>query len=219
MAIIGLKIYIAMKPLIKTISDAFGGSNQSSLDTFAGFMSGVGDAVAFVITQVTPLLVLFGKAIGIFIDIEQYLSGLATSFFDAGSSIITGLIDGVSAGAGKAVSAVKGVGQSMLDQFTGLFGIHSPSAVMAKMGGHLMGGLDKGIAANDSGAGKAMADAVQPVAARGGGGSTSVSFGAGSIVITVSGSNGAEVAAQLREVLPGELAAAFESMGITAGAA
>ena len=63
----------------------------------------------------------------------------------AGSDVITGLINGVKAGASGVVSVIKSVGSDIVNGVKSFFGIKSPSTVMAGLGGHLMTGLAQGI--------------------------------------------------------------------------
>lgn len=225
LVIIGLKAYIALKPLGKAFGDV--GDQSSGVEKLANFMSGLGDVIGYVISNTIPLVKFFGQVIGIFVDVESALVGLIANFFDAGANLIGGLVEGIKSGASKVVSSVENIGQAALDKFTGMFGIHSDSRLMMKMGGHLMGGLSTGIAANDAGPEKAMSQVVGGVA--GGatpasasaspGGSTSVTIGPGAIVISINGTTAQEITAQLKQVLPGELAAMFESLGLSVGAA
>ncbi len=236
MAIIGLKVYIAMKPLAKTFFDM--GDSQGSLDRLASTMSTLGDVIAFV-TKATALMiepwvdlaeVIWDgnvAVIGAIGGAVSFLADIVPKFLDAGANLIGGLVDGIKNGASKVVDAVKNMAHDALDKFTGIFGIHSDSKLMAKMGGHLMGGLESGIAANDNGPqsamGKAMGGLGSPASLPGptssAGGSTSVTIGPGAIVISINGSNAGEISSQLKEVLPGELAAMFETLGLSVGAA
>ena len=204
MVIIGLKAFIALKPLGKVFGSI--GDQSSGIDKLASAMSFLGDVLASVIGDIVAAIQFFDK------------------FYEAGSNIIGGLVQGIKDGANKVVDSVSDMAHSALDKFTSIFGIHSDSKLMAKMGGHLMGGLESGIAANDNGPksamSSAMGDAPSSVAAGGrGGGSTTVSIGPGAIVISINGSNAQEITNQLRQALPGELAAMFESLGLSVGAA
>jgi len=92
---------------------------------------------------------LFG---GIDKVVGDILSGIGKQFKDFisvalgfGKDIIGGIIDGISA---KAKELAKGVGdiiQDVKDAFTKGFSIHSPSKYFQWIGGHLMGGLIKGM--------------------------------------------------------------------------
>ena len=58
-----------------------------------------------------------------------------------GKFIVEGLISGISGLASAAVEAIVGLGTSILNGFKSLFGINSPSTVMADMGTYLIEGL------------------------------------------------------------------------------
>lgn len=76
----------------------------------------------------------------------------------AGRDIIDGLINGIKSMKDKAVNAVKEMGQSIKDNVTGFFKIHSPSRVMADIGKFLPIGLQVGISGAASKAVKAAKD-------------------------------------------------------------
>ncbi len=144
---------------------------------------------------------------------------------EAGKNLVLGLIKGIGSMVGVLGDKVARTAQHAVDTFNSVFGNHSPSVVMQIAGMNLMAGLDKGIQANDAGPQGALADSVRPPEApssRGDSGSTSsqssssvsVTIGPGAIVI-----NGVANVEQLRQALPGELAAMFEQMGLSVGAA
>lgn len=225
MVIIGLKAFIALKPLGKAFGDI--GDQSSGVDKLASFMSKLGDMIGFVVGEVVDAVLFFGKLAGTFVDVETFLLAMSGEFYDAGTNVIGGLVDGIKSGASKVVDSVSDMANAAVDKFKSVFGIHSDSKLMHKMGGHLMGGLKTGIAANDNGPQKAMSEAMggndaSPVPmgkASPGSGSTLVTIGPSAIVIQVNGSNASEISAQLKEVLPGELASMFETLGLSVGAA
>jgi hypothetical protein len=242
LVIIALQIYIAFKPLIKTIKDAFGGSNQSSVDSFAEALSQIGQILGGVITAAIPLLQAMFKymmavwqavsfvagifwdwqvaVIGVVTDILGFLANIGAKFYDIGASIVTGLVDGIKSMVSAPADALKNMASSALDSFRGVFGIHSPSKVMAQMGGHLMGGLEQGIDKNSASAQGAMSEAVAPPqasasgSASSGGGGMQISFEPGSIVIS-----GVQNAQQVAEMLPEMLADAMEKIMLEKGIA
>ncbi len=71
LVIIGLQVAIALKPLVKTIRDAFGGESTSGVDTFAKALSVVGEYVAkfvgylVVVAQFKPLWYAIAAAVAI----------------------------------------------------------------------------------------------------------------------------------------------------------
>ena len=74
---------------------------------------------------------------------------MATDALSAGKDIITGLWQGLKDNAMKPVDAIKDIGGKMIDGFKNIFGIHSPSKVMAEIGGYIDEGLAQGIEANE----------------------------------------------------------------------
>lgn len=73
------------------------------------------------------------------------VAGFAGSMVNAGRDFIGGLVKGIGNGAVAVVNKVKDICRGALNQVKKFFGIHSPSKVMARMGGFLMSGLGNGI--------------------------------------------------------------------------
>jgi len=71
LVIIGLQVAIALKPLVKTLRDAFGGESKSGVDTLAAALSTVGEYVAkfvgylVVVAQFKPLWYAIAAAVAI----------------------------------------------------------------------------------------------------------------------------------------------------------
>jgi phage-related minor tail protein len=150
-------------------------------DEFSSVIGAVGDVVSGVIDS----------ALGA-------VSGFADGAIDAASSFISGLVGGISSGAGAVVDAVKNLASGALGAFKSVLGIHSPSKVMAKMGGFAAEGaaqgLDKGsdrVEASGAKLGGAMASGAAGAAggAKGGKGSVSVTIAAGAVTIHAGGAN------------------------------
>ena len=78
--------------------------------------------------------------------INQIASVLSpSSLFNIGVNFLKGLWNGINNVTGWILDKIKGFGKSVLDGIKSFFGIHSPSTVMAKMGGFLGQGLANGI--------------------------------------------------------------------------
>jgi TP901 family phage tail tape measure protein len=108
-------------------------------------MDGIFAALKFTFMNFTP----FGWLMRAFEPALAYLRSI--NLTDVGRWIIKGLIEGIKVmipGLGVILSTV---GNMIPDKIRNLLGIHSPSRVFAEIGGHVMGGLDQGLAANAPG--------------------------------------------------------------------
>lgn len=163
LAIAGLKIYIAFKPVIKHFKDLFGSAKGGDavtylLDKFAATLVEVGQATAVVVDAFLTVYGWWsklqdgaanaGKAfrawiLGVVADVENLLANgkqIATDF-------VQGLVDGITGGVSKVVDAAKNLAKGAKDAVTGFLGIKSPSTVMMQMGGHTAGGFADGMTA------------------------------------------------------------------------
>jgi hypothetical protein len=240
MIIIALQVYIAFKPLIKTIRDAFGGDNTAAVTSFAGAFSAVGEwlartlpflvsyaqtLVGFLIpafkllwSVISPIVTVLGAVMTAFLALSTTFQTFILQAFTFGTQIVQGLIDGIKSMASAPVDAIKGIASSALSAFKGVFGIASPSKVMGQMGGHLMSGLEQGVDKNASGPEAALSESVAPPALGGGasGGSRSVVLNVEAGAIQINTSGGAQ---QIAADLPGLLANVFEQAMIEVGGA
>ncbi len=220
MIILALRFYIAMRPVLSAIKNAFSGE---SLDIVKTFKAVFGPLAEDIIGVVSALSILVGWVI----TVDAWILHIINSVMDfkagmeqAGGAIIGGLVNGIKNGAGAAVDAVKQVASDMLNNFIGHFKIGSPSKVMAEMGGHLMSGLGQGIDQGSAGAQASMSDAMSstPVAKSSGGGggnkSVSVTVAPGAIVIS-----GVQNAQQVADMLPEMFANAVEELMMEKGVA
>ena len=85
---------------------------------------------------------------GVWDNVSAYFSELPGRFFQFGSDIITGLIDGVKSLAASAWESITGIGEGIKNRFKSFFGINSPSTLFMEYGVNitqgLTGGLEKG---------------------------------------------------------------------------
>ena len=123
------KAFMALEPvqkMIENVKNAF----SKLLDLFDFNFDGSG------------LDILYNFIEDTFDKIEAWIKNLDDSkFFKAGLNIISGLAEGISTGIGKAIDAIKNVGQAIIDAFCSLLGIHSPSKVFIMLGGYIIAGL------------------------------------------------------------------------------
>lgn len=87
-------------------------------------------------------------------DIRNTFSGAVGWLSSAGRDIISGLYNGIKSGLGSVASWVSSnITSPIIDAVKSFFGIHSPSTVMAEIGGHLINGMIKGLITSASGIG------------------------------------------------------------------
>lgn len=175
--IYGLKAYIALRPLWDILGKLEVGAKASWVALYVLKGTLVVLAVIFGVLAVAVALValpfvVLGIAIAGVVAAVQYLYGVlsgavanidniksavlgalagwAEGALTAAGDFVTGLVQGIAAGAGAVANAVKQLAMGALSAFTGAFGIKSPSTVMRKHGKvniaeeGLGGGIDQG---------------------------------------------------------------------------
>ncbi len=105
---------------------------------FGGFLVSLSAAII----NWTPLGIFYRAFAGVlsWLDVD-----LPATFFDAGSAIITGLIEGIQAQFPLATAAIKFLANALSGDFNAMLGIQSPSRVFAELGGFVSQGLALGI--------------------------------------------------------------------------
>ena len=85
---------------------------------------------------------------GVWDNVSSYFAELPDRFFQFGSDIITGLIDGIKSLAASAWESITNIGEGIKTRFKSFFGINSPSTLFMEYGMNitqgLTGGLEKG---------------------------------------------------------------------------
>lgn len=79
--------------------------------------------------------------------IQSFFSDAINWLVDAGRNVVQGLINGISGMIDSAVAKAREMAQRVKDAVTGFLGIHSPSTVMADIGGFIGDGLINGMKA------------------------------------------------------------------------
>jgi hypothetical protein len=92
---------------------------------------------------------LWNRVKAVFVDgwkqISTFIISLHERFVAFGQNIVQGLIDGITGMLGKLWDKIKDIGKGIGKFFTGILGIHSPSAVFAKFGLNITQGLIVGL--------------------------------------------------------------------------
>lgn len=78
----------------------------------------------------------------IFKSIGEYVKG---GFKDIPGNIVSGLVNGLGAGASKVVQKIIEFGKALIEGFKSVLGIHSPSKVFFALGGFIVAGLVRGL--------------------------------------------------------------------------
>lgn len=163
-------IVTALPEIIPPLIDAVIGLIPVVVETLVSMIDTLmTGAIQLFTAIVTALPEIIPALIQAFIDLGpvlvQAVADLIPLLFQAGKDLLGGLVGGIKDMAGNAVDALKEVGSKMLNGIKGFFGIHSPSTVMAGIGGFLdaglAGGLGKGTAS--VGAMKATANQITAV--------------------------------------------------------
>lgn len=195
--------------------------------TIWGLVTAVGSLAVGVLAATWPALALIAALVAVY-KVGEWLGEKLFELFqlDWGAiadDIITGLVRGIVNGIDAVVDAFGKLGKAGLDKFRSVFGIKSPSTVMALQGKYLDQGLQKGIEDNAAGPANALGGSagspsaiVQNSTTNNSSRGSSVVFSEGSIVLNFSG--GGDAAEQVRAQMPSIMADIFEQLGLTMGA-
>lgn len=169
------KVYIAVKPAIKAVSEFFGFEDTSLTDSldlakkagelivpvflvFAGVIGAVVAVVGLAVAQVVAIQVaLWGLIAAVIAAGVAVVSGIidawtaVTTFLseidleETGRNILQGLADGITGAAGSVISAITGAVGDGITAAKNLLGIASPSKVFAEIGDNTGAGLVQGV--------------------------------------------------------------------------
>lgn len=175
LVLMGLKVWNALRPLGRAISEAFGGGAEDGPKSFSDAMisaatkvgefttavvnlitqEGVWETIKFmidgVVTSVTFLIDTISFLVSSFIAVEGWILSAITWLADLGTAVTdagTAIMDGLIAvlsDPSRLYAVVTNLAGGALDRFESVFGISSPSKEMMKMGGFVTEGLAAGI--------------------------------------------------------------------------
>lgn len=238
LVIYGLRAYIALKPIVKTISD-FATSAEGSMiitevmSALWTVLKAVGMVVLVIVAAVGLLWgamilvsVAVWAAVGAFLGFVTEAGGALTGWIGSAATaaydFVSGLVTGIGNGASQVTAAVSGLADSATGAFKSALGIASPSKVMMQLGGYTTDGFAMGVEDGTADTQGALDDAVAlptPGAAGGAGGGGGggpmivVNFEPGSVVA------GAASAGELVELLTSVLADKLEELLMQKGGA
>lgn len=127
--------------VINTGMTAIGTFMSSAWGVIKNIVSTAWSGLCTIFLTITPL----GYIIQNFDAIKLFLSGLASSFMSIGKNIIDGLISGILTGFERLKGVWKSINDYMPSFMTKKMDIHSPSRVMAGLGGFIVDGIGVGM--------------------------------------------------------------------------
>ncbi len=172
LVIYGLKGYIALKPIVKTIKEFFASNTGGAVlsfvldaivsafkaigvvvlvvvglfSTMAVMTVAVGTAIWATIGALGTLAITIGTAVmGAISGAVAAFAGWVASAWQIGTDFINGLIQGITNGAAAIGQTVTGIADGAVNAFKGALGIASPSKVMMGLGGFTAEGFTAGL--------------------------------------------------------------------------
>lgn len=203
------RAYDGMKPLIDAFSSGFGEGFGSALDDLMEFVNLVGvggqssvsfgNALKWIGTALGELAVgtiaVVGGLAWLTSTIVEAVATLPANLRDIGRMTINGLVDGFEAMKGRLSAAVDSIKENVVGRLKSLLSIHSPSRVMAELGGYTAEGFAVGIergapqVASATKNGMVTPTLRATVGASGSGGRGSVTIESGAVQINATGSD------------------------------
>ncbi len=193
--LIGLtKLYIALKPAIKAISEFFGFEDTSLSDVldlaknageiaayiFVGFVAVLGLLLAAVAAVLAPIIAVQVAIYALIAAVAAagvaIVAGIIQSFRDAkdflvnmnladvGLMLMRGLVAGITGGGSEVINAIVSVAKNAIKAAKSALGIASPSKVFADIGGFTAEGFAQGVDDGAAEAQDAMTAMVEPPA-------------------------------------------------------
>lgn len=133
----------AIQSAISIITD--GEMWESVFDFLGTLVSNIFDTLAQTIKDVDWSTLLHDAIQMMFAALRALVVNIIPNIIELGGNIIQGLFEGILAGITQIPEILQGIFTGIVDGIKTLFGINSPSTVMAEIGGYIMQGLLDGI--------------------------------------------------------------------------
>lgn len=195
--LIGLtKLYIALKPVVKAVSE-FLGEHDPSLTNILADVTSVGEELAPVFVALVVGFTAAAAIVGVLVGVSLALFaafvalpavvigavvGIGAAIFSAiggaidylesidlgtiGNALIQGLIAGITGAAGALISSITGVVSGGIDAAKAVLGIHSPSKVFEGIGDDTVAGFTGAVDDGTDDAQNSLTSLVSPLAAQ-----------------------------------------------------
>ncbi len=218
-----------LEPTFELLAGLDGGAGSAR--GFALAMGVVGMAIGGLVNVLILLSVALFRVLEAFDSLQDFsiveffknwdplgIGDLQKRWSDFGINLMLGLAEGIKSAAMYPVNAVKEAASQAIGAFTSVMGIHSPSTVFARFGEYTTQGYAQGIENGGGNVDKAITSMVAAPAVRGGRGGGGNTFNV-EVHVDGAGSDAETIARRLAEILPSQLASAFEQMAIEDGVA
>lgn len=211
-------------PTIEVVTAAFDAQSTSSYGVMAA-----GQGLAGVVkAAAAPFTLLYDSVVLVTNSYEQHTAGITATveavggaadavgafvseWTQAGTDLVEGFIEGITAAAGRAVAKARELGAAATAEMKSVLGIKSPSKVFEEIGGYTAEGFEKGLEPVDIAANLEIPDAVdavnENVSAPAADAAPRASAGAGSsggtiiVQITINGGDLGAVRREVREAI------------------
>lgn len=149
-----IQLFLAMIEALPTVINALAGAVPRIVTaivqtlTQPAFLQSLGQAaVQLLFAMIRGIGSMIGHVSSAAWQVISAIVGVLSpsTLWSVGENFIKGLWNGINNVTGWILDKIKGFGKSVLDGIKSFFGIHSPSTVMAKMGGFLGQGFANGI--------------------------------------------------------------------------
>ena len=114
-------------------------------DDLKAVVRGLGLAIGFLVGKAAAAAVQFGMFVNILVQSVTMTGEMAVMAWDLGSAIVNGIVEGITSGASKVVSAISTVAKGAVTSAKKVLKIQSPSLVFRDIGQRVMQGLGLGV--------------------------------------------------------------------------
>jgi hypothetical protein len=138
-------------------------------------------------------------------------------FREFGRDTVRGLVEGIKSMYELPVKAIMGLGAATVEAFKLVLGIHSPSKVFEQLGAYTAEGYAVGLDGSQARVDQSITGMVR-VPSKGGaaGGTPTINL---TVQVDATGNDADAIARKLADLLPGQLASAFEELALEGGTA
>lgn len=141
------KIIAPIEKIIEVVKKVIGAfdSLEAAASVFGEIAAAINPEVLIIIGIIAGIGLIVYEVIKHWDELKAYFKGLWKDFKEAAINIVDGFVEGIKEFGHKAWEAITWLGDQIVNFFTGLFGIKSPSKVFGEFGGFIIEGLVNGL--------------------------------------------------------------------------